>query len=215
MRAKANTRTTPVARLGEGDALVGLAVSREARRADPTLPATWRARALTYQRAGHAPQVLLTSLLDSVRYPAAEVPEVVALYHERWELALGYDELKTELLARKEALRSQSPAAVTQELWGLLLAYNLVRLEMARAADAAHVAPTRISFVGALRLIRDEWLWSTYAAPGAIPRHLARLRDALARLVLPARRSERVYPRAVKLKMSPYPRKRPPPATPK
>lgn len=209
VRAKATTRTTPLECLGEGDTLVELAVSREARRADPTLPATWRARALTYQRAGHAPQVLLTSLLDPARYPAAEV---VALYHERWELELGYDEIKTELLDREEALRSQSPAAVTQELWGVLLAYNLVRLEMARAADAAGLAPTRLSFIGALHLIRDEWLWSTYAPPGAIPRHLARLRDALARLVLPPRRSERVYPRAVKIKMSAYPRKRPPPA---
>lgn len=208
VRAKTTTRTTAVAALGPGDALVDLAVSRAARRADATLPRTWRARALTYQRAGHAPQVLLTSLLDPVTYPAADL---VARYHERWELELGYDELKTELLEREEALRSRSPAAVTQELWGVLLAYNLVRLEMTRAAAAVDVAPTRISFVGALHLIRDEWLWSTYAAPGAIPRHLARLRTALARLVLPARRSERVYPRAVKLKMSPYPRKRPPP----
>lgn len=206
VRAKATTRTTPVAMLGPGDALVELAVSREARRADPTLPRTFRARALTYQRAGHVPQMLLTSLLDPARYPAAEV---VALYHERWELELGYDELKTEVLDGAETLRSQSPAAVTQELWGVLLAYNLVRLEMARAAIMAGVAPTRISFVAALHLIRDEWLWSSFAAPGAIPRHLDRLRHALTRLVLPERRSDRRYPRAVKRKMSNYPRKRP------
>jgi hypothetical protein len=173
------------------------------------LPKTWRARALTYQRAGTPePQRLLTSLLDPVRYPAAEL---VALYHERWAVELGYDEVKTELLDRAETLRSLSPAAVTPELWGVLLAYNLVRLEMARVAEAAGVAPTRLSFVGALHLIRDEWLWSTFTAPGAIPRHLARLRDALLRLVLPARRCERGYPRAVKRKMSNYPRKRPPP----
>lgn len=208
VRAKATTRATPVAVLGDGDTLVDLAVSPAARRADPTLPRTWRARVLSYTRPGGTPQRLLTSLLDPARYPAEEL---VALYHERWELELGYDELKTEVLAREEALRSQSPAAVAQELWGVLLAYNLVRLEMARAADALDVAPTRMSFVGALHLIRDEWLWSTYAAPGAIPRHLARLRAALARLVLPERRSERVYPRAVKLKMSSYPRNRPPP----
>jgi hypothetical protein len=36
---------------------------------------------------------------------------------------------------------------------GLLLAYNLVRLEMERIADETGVAPTRISFVAALRLI--------------------------------------------------------------
>lgn len=79
----------------------------------------------------------------------------------------------------------------------MLLAYNLVRLEMTRTADGAGVAPPRISFVGALHLVRDEWLWSTYTAPGANPRHLGRLRHALLRLVLPDRQSEPQYPRAV------------------
>jgi transposase IS4-like protein/DDE family transposase len=205
VRAKANTRLRLLAAFGAGDALVEMRVSAAARRADPALPAVWRARAIGYQRPGRKPQVLLTSLLDPVRYPAAEV---IALYHERWEMELAYDELKTEMLAREEAIRSQSPAAVTQELWGLLLAYNLVRLEMARAAAEAGVAPTRVSFVGALWLIRDEWLWCAVAAPGAIPRHLRALRAALTHLILPERRSAREYPRHVKLRMTGYPRKR-------
>ena len=41
------------------------------------------------------PQTLLTSLLDPVAAPA---DEIAVLYHERWELELGYDEIKTELL---------------------------------------------------------------------------------------------------------------------
>ena len=52
------------------------------------------------------------------------------LYHERWELELGYDEIKTDLLDHEEAIRGQKPDGVRQELWGILLAYNLVRLEM-------------------------------------------------------------------------------------
>ena len=69
-----------------------------------------------------------------------------------------------------------------------------------------------MSFVGALRLIRDEWLWCAVASPGAIPRHLRNLRRALALLILPERRRERRYARVVKLKMSPYPRNRASPA---
>lgn len=46
------------------------------------------------------------------------------------------------------------------------------------------------------------------ASPGAIPKHLRNLRAKLARLILPPRRA-RSYPRAVKVKMSSYPRKRP------
>lgn len=206
VRATKNLRWTIVAELGPGDALVEMNVSREARRENPTLPKTWRARAIAYQREGAEPQMLLTSLLDNERYPAAEI---VALYHERWEIELGYDEIKTEMLEREEALRSKSPAAIAQELWGLLLVYNLVRLEMERTAEEAQVEPVRISFVAALRLIRDEWLWCAVASPGAIPRHLRNLRKDLKFFVLPERRSHRTNPRAVKLKMSNYPRKRP------
>jgi len=205
VRAKRNTRYQVVEEFGPGDALVEMRVSPAARRQDPTLPLTWRARAVAYQRPGHAPRVLLTSLRDPEQYPAAEVG---ALYHERWEIELGYDEVKTGLLAREEAIRSQSPAAVAQEMWGLLLAYNLVRLEMARVAQAAGVAPTRVSFVAALHLIRDEWLWCAGAPPGAIPRHLRELRRTLAQLILPERRRERHYPRHVKLRLTGYPRNR-------
>ena len=80
---------------------------------------------------------------------------------------------------------------------------------MERVAAEAEVEPVRISFVAALRLIRDERLWRAVASPGAIPRHLQRLREELRLFVLPERRSERLYPRAVKLKMSGYPRARP------
>lgn len=205
VRTKKNQRWRVLQRLGPNDAIVEMTVSSEARRKDPSLPKVWIARAITYQRKGFRPQTLLTSLRDPEAFPA---DEIATLYHERWELELGYDEIKTEMLDREEAIRSKSPATVTQELWGIFLAYNLVRLEMERVAADADVEPTRISFVAALRLICDEWLWCAIASPGAIPKHLRNLRAALTTLILPARRSERSYPRAVKIKMSNYARKR-------
>ena len=203
--AKSNLRWRVVRRFGPRDFLVEMDVSRQALAKDPTLPKTWLARAITYQRRGFRPPTLLTSLLDAEQYPA---DEIAALYHERWELELGYAEIKTHMLEREETLRSKSPAAVTQEIWGVMLAYNLVRLEMERVADEAGVAPTRISFVAALHLIVDEWLWLAVTSPGAIPSRLRDLRANLKRFILPPRRSERRYPRAVKIKMSNYPRKR-------
>ena len=114
------------------------------------------------------------------------------------------------MLQRLETIRSKSPQAVEQELWGLLIAYNLIRLEMERIADETGVSPVRVSFIAALRFIVDEWSWSTNtSSPGAIPRHLDDLRDKIRRFVLPPRRPERSYPRAVKIKMSNYARKRP------
>jgi hypothetical protein len=206
-RAKSTTKWKVIRKLGRGDLLVEMTVSKDARTKDPSLPKTFLVRAIQYQRKGFRPQVLLTSLVDAKRFPAGEIRD---LYHERWELELGYGEIKTDMLQRLETIRSKSPVAVAQEVWGLLTAYNLIRLEMERIADEIGVPPLRISFVAALRLIIDEWNWSANtSSPGAIPRHLQDLRDKIRVFVLPPRRSERAYPRAVKIKMSNYPRKRP------
>jgi hypothetical protein len=205
-RAKSTSKWRIVQRLGKGDDLVEMDVSSAARTKEPSLPKTWTMRAIRYHRKGFRPQTLLTSLLDPKQYPSAEI---IALYHERWELELGYDEIKTELLDREEAIRSRTQEGVEQELWGVLLVYNLIRLEMARVAKEANVEPVRISFVESLRLIRDEWMWLAVTSPGAIPTRIAALRANLKRYVLPPRRPKRSYPRAVKIKMSSYDRKRP------
>jgi hypothetical protein len=95
---------------------------------------------------------------------------MVALYHERWELELGFDEVKTELLEREAALRSKTPRGVAQDLWGLGLLYNLVRLEMEQIAAEAGVPPTRISFIAALQFIQNCWLISAaMACPASSP----------------------------------------------
>lgn len=204
-RSRANTVYKRVKRFAAGDELVELNVSSEARRKDDSLPKTWRMRAIRYRRPGFKPQTLLTSLVDHKRYPAAEV---VALYHERWEIELGYNEVKRVMLAREESTRSKSPRGVAQELWGLGVAYNLVRYEAERVAADAGVPPTRISFVAALNFIESALrTWGTESA-GRVPERLQRLREDLAHFVLPERR-ERSYPRAVKIKMSNYARKRP------
>jgi len=206
-RAKSTTTFRLIRRLGPGDELVEFEVSSEARQKDPSLPTHFDARAIRYQRKGFRPQLLLTSLMDEKRYPAAELR---GLYHERWEIELGFGEIKTDMLERLETIRSKSSAAVGQELWGVLIAYNLVRLEMERIAKDLAVVPTRISFVAALRYFVEQWRWASQTqTPGAIPQRLATMRDRLRRFLLPPRRPERVFPRAVKVKMSNYARKLP------
>lgn len=201
-RAKSNSVWRVLKRLGQGDSLIEMTVSSEARRKDPSLPLTFQARAITYQRKGFQPQTLLTSLADAKRFPASELR---VLYHERWEIELGYDELKTDMLEREEAIRSKTPTGVAQELWGILLAYNLVRREMEAIADEVSLPPLRISFVAALRYIVEEFHWASITqSPGAIPRHMADLRDKIRRFVLPPRREREPSPRAVKIKMSNY-----------
>ena len=190
---------------GPGDVCLRMKVSPQARKKDPSLPLTWDVRAITREIDGKS-RTLFTSLADPKRWAA---DEVFALYHERWEIELAYGELKTDMLRQAMTLRSQHPEGVEQELWATLLMYNLIRLEITRIADEAKVEPCRISFVTALRYIIDEWLWSSSStAPGAIPAKLRAMRQNIRRFVLPPRRSERRFPRAVRMTKTQYPIKK-------
>lgn len=203
-RAKKNLKWSQVKRLGANDHLVEISINKSLRPKHPKMPQTIAARAIRYQRRGFRPQLLLTSLLDDTLYPAKEIVE---LYHERWELELGFDEVKTHTLDREEALRSRTPERVSQELWGLAIGYNLVRLEMERAAEKLGLPPTRISFRHSLMLVRIFLLVTAWASnPANLPGRLEDLHTEVALLVLPERRRQRSYPRAVKIKMSNYAR---------
>lgn len=165
-RARAHSpreqRQSPLAVAGEdANALLGRRKARHRRRTgrrrsrparSPPAVGGNASDPLPPQVKGHPRSTLLTSLTDPKLYPAKELVE---LYHERWEAEIAYDEVKTHLLAREEAIRSRTPDGVRQELWGIAIAYNLVRLEVERAAAEANVPPTRISFVAAVALVRE------------------------------------------------------------
>lgn len=105
---------------------------------------------------GHQePRRLITSLLDATEHPSREL---VMLYHERWEQELLFDEQKTHQDPRRPHkpthLRSQTPAGVVQEMYALSLAHFVVRKVMVEAARTISTDVDRISFSGALRIIR-------------------------------------------------------------
>lgn len=202
-RARAGLRWTVLETIEPGDDLVEVRLSHDFRVRCPDGPHTLRLRAIAYQRAGFRPQILLTSLLDPRAFPR---PEIAELYHQRWEIELGFDETKTHTLERQETLRSRNPERVAQEIWGLAIAYNLVRYEMSQVATRNGLPAHRLSYRGSLLLIRNFCLSAWLLAPGTLPRHLERLHDEMALLVLPPRRA-RMYPRAVKSRATPYPRK--------
>jgi len=211
VRMRRNLKFDEVALLPDGSLLADLPCSRELRRTRPELPPSIRGRIIGYKHPDGEASRVFTTLVDHLKYPAAEL---VALYHERWELEIAYDEIKTHMLERKECLRSKLPAGVGQEVWGALLLYNLVRNEMIGVAAEHGVLPKQISFKSSLLLMRNFWevaAWRSRAAN--VPAYLAEFRSTLNILLLPERRSERRYPRHIKIKMSNYARnrgKRPP-----
>lgn len=202
VRSRKNMAYKEVKQLGRGDILMEVEYPRALRREHPELEKTFVARQITYQRKGFRARRLVTSLLDSETYPAAEIAD---LYHERWDLELGYDELKSDLLKNEETIRSRTPDGIFQELWGIAIAYNMVRREMNLVAGSLGLPTWRISFLGSLELMQDLFYWRADGqSPGAIPRHMRRFRKNMQRLALPKRRQDRSYPRHVKIKMSGY-----------
>ena len=201
VRRKKNATGKVIETFTKNDQLVEITTTTTARKKDPTLPKKFTARAIRSKVPGaREPRWLLTSLLDPKEYPAKEL---VALYHERWEIEIGYGEIKVALLNRRESLRSRKVEGVHQEVWGILLAYNMIRFEMESLADEAGVEPSRLSFLTALRTIRWQWHVLIIAKPGALPKRVKAMREH-ARFILPQRR-QRTYPRGVKVFGSRYP----------
>ena len=160
----------------------------------PSLPEYWNARAIRVVSANGKVRTLLTSLTDAERFSAQELAEC---YRRRWEVETGYRELKQSLLGHVPTLRSQQPQGVEQEIWGNLIGYNLVRLEMAKAAIEAKVEPTDLSFLRALHILQHEMIWAVGMAPGKLPAHLVRLRTQMQFAIVEKRRG-RQCPRIVK-----------------
>jgi transposase IS4-like protein/DDE family transposase len=113
-----------------------------------------RVRVIEYRLSGRDERYrLITTLLDPQAAPA---DELAALYHERWEIEGALDEFKTHLRGARMVLRSETPAMVRQEVWGLLLAHFAVRGLMHQAALQADEDPDRLSFLHAVRVIRRQ-----------------------------------------------------------
>ncbi len=74
-------------------------------------------RAMTYEVSG-VEKTVLTSL-PADRYKAKEVAE---LYHSRWEIEVGFRNLKSSLLNNTLVLISRKVKLLEQQVWGMLLA---------------------------------------------------------------------------------------------
>jgi len=157
-------------------------------------------------RPGHGERHrLVTTLLDASLYPA---DELVVLYHQRWEIEIGNDEIKTHQLDRLVELRSRTPCGIVQEMYGILLAYNAVRYLMHQAALSVDIDPRGLSFIHAVRVIRETAPLMRAAPPGQLPCLYAAMIQHIAAGRLPPR-DNRVNPRVVKRKMSNFAKKRP------
>jgi Transposase DDE domain len=92
--------------------------------------------------------VLVTTMLDATMYSREELAD---LYLQRWNVKLDLRAIKDVL--QMDVLRCKSPEMVEKEIWMHLLAYNLIRGVMARAAETHQKRPRQLSFKGTLQTI--------------------------------------------------------------
>jgi hypothetical protein len=143
---------------------------------------------------------LATTLLDPHACPAAEL---IRLYHERWEIETAYLEIKSTILGGK-VLRARTPAGIDQEIYALLVTYQILRTAIAdAAATSPGTDPDRASFTIAWQTARDQLICAADVIAGTVIDLAGTIgRHVLAGL-LPARRL-RVSPRIVKRAISKY-----------
>ena len=168
---------------------------------------TTRVRVITAQiavatKAGRVTTVyrLATTLLDERRYPAFEL---VRLYHCRWEIETAFLEIKSTILGGR-VLRARTPAGVTQEIYALLVAYQVLRTAMCDATDSrADVVPDRASFTIALHTARDQIIQAAGVIAEAVIDLVGVIGEQILANLLPDRRL-RISRRAVKRAISKY-----------
>lgn len=190
--------------LGRNDKLVRLVTTAHARKRFDDLPEHIEARLITKQIKGKTCEVL-TSMVDAMRFPGNEIVE---LYRYRWEIELGFREIKQTLLNSEYTFRSRLPEMVEQEIWGLLLAYNLIRSAMTEAASRKGIRPNQLSFSGCSSAVVAFLMTLLLTSPGKLPVLYNSLIDQLGFYELPPRREDRAYPRCIKPKVSRYPHKK-------
>ena len=139
-------------------------------------------RTLVRPGLGKITLTLLTTLIDPVKYPVAQLLE---LRLRRWDVETNIRHLKTTM--KMEVLHCKSEQGVRKELSVFALVYNLVRVVMLQAARRQTVAVSRISFA-------DAYQWMRHAGPG----------DVLPPLIINLRRPDRIEPRCKKRRPKEY-----------
>ena len=137
-------------------------------------------------------KVIVTSLLCDKKTPKKALSQ---LYKQRWHVELDLRNIKTTL--GMERLSCKTAEMNRKEMWVYFLAYNLIRLIIAEAANQGGCLPREISFKHSLQL----WLiWSkqTYQQSDI---HILILLIMQQRV---GNRPGRVEPRAVKRRPKPF-----------
>lgn len=188
-----------VIRYSQHDRLVRMKVSPQARKRNPDLPEFWEVREVSYRVKGGMKTVLTS--LPAQTYSAQAVAK---LYQERWEIELGFRDMKSSMQQNAVTLRSKKIELIYQEVWGLLLTYNVIRREASQAALAFGRTPSEIRFKPVCQYIAVQLIVMAAANPiSGTGRRLSELRSGIGSLFLD-NRPRPTTPRTVKISKTRY-----------
>jgi hypothetical protein len=143
---------------------------------------------------------LATTLTDHHHYPAGEL---ITLYHQRWEIETAYLELKSSVLGGR-VLRARTAIGIEQEIYSLLVVYQLLRTAMADATSTRpDTDPDRASFTIAWQAARDQLIQAANVIAGTVVDLTGTIGRHVLASLMPTRRL-RVCPRIVKRAISKY-----------
>lgn len=146
------------------------------------------------------PYRLVTTLLDPAQAAAFDL---VKLYHERWEIETSYFELKSTILNGR-VLRGKHPDAIAQEMWALLVVYQVLRTAMTDAIlHRPDIDPDRTSFTNALNTARDQIIRAAGITADTTIDLVGQIGQTVLNTLLPDRRT-RTRTRAIKRAISKY-----------
>jgi hypothetical protein len=166
-------------------------------------------RVIEFTIPGFRPVRLITSLLD----PAITAKEIVIHYHKRWDIEIAYDEIKTHQCATLKGqmptiLRSKRADLVEQELYAVLITYNMIRSLMKEATNKEGGNPLFISFLDTMQTIIECAPHMSAEKLSKRKKHFDYLLKMIAESKIDRPRRPRSNPRVVKVKMSNFKRKR-------
>ena len=130
-------------------------------------------------------------------------------YHRRWDVEISFDEIKTHQCATLKGqmptiFRSKKSELVEQELYAMLIAYNLVRDLMYQSANQYDKDPLLLSFLDSLQLVIDIIRFINYINTELKDLQSEYLLYLISQSEIDRPRRNRVNPRVVKIKMSKF-----------
>lgn len=188
--------------LGKGDMLARMPIQEIYRRKDPTLPEHITVRMIKVKalvRGRIEMFWIVTSLLSAEQYPADEIR---ALYQRRWLVEGLIGEIKIWLGA--DVLRSKTVEGIRKELYARIIAFNLIRWLILKAAKEHGEKVERISFSATVRLIAAFSLKMSTAPFWMLPSLYGDLLEKIAGSIVPYRPG-RVEPRMKRRDQKHYP----------